>query len=135
MTILDRVGQQQEHEDILGGKGRSLTYVFFEGQTNPAMFFADIVTEPGAYAGYHRHERHDTILYVLSGMAEHYQDGERCALKPGDAVLVKSGHAHAIKNIGDEDLRIIEFGAVPAEEGLPRSLGTRLPLPEELSDW
>ena len=135
MTIKDRVGQRQEGQDMLDGKGKYLLYWFFEGQIDPAMSFIDIVLAPDAYAGYHQHERHDSILYLLSGTVEHYQDGERRTLKPGDAVLVKSGHAHAVKNVGAEDSRVIEFFVVPTSEPLPSSLTTRLPLPEDISDW
>jgi quercetin dioxygenase-like cupin family protein len=135
MTIIDRVGQQQEIEGLLEGKGECLLYVFFREENAPTMFFGDMAFEPGAYAGYHRHEMHDTILYVLSGTAEHYQEGERRTLKPGDAVLIKSGHPHACRNIGDEDLKIIEFAAILAGERPPGPGGMPLPLPADIADW
>ena len=132
MTIKDRVGQQREWPNLAGGKGMALFYLFFRGQLDPAATFGDIVFEPGAYAGYHRHEGHESILYVLAGRAENYQDGERCILEPGDALLTKSGQAHAVRNIGDGDLRLLEFNAAVAGE---KRSGTLLPLPEEISDW
>jgi len=135
MTIKDRVGQQQEGQDMVGGKGGYQLYWFFQGETDPSISFINILFQPGAYAGYHRHERHDTILYVLSGVAEHYQEGDLTTLNPGDAVLVRSGNAHAVKNIGDEDLRIIEFFAALTSEDLPSSPVASLPLPEAISDW
>jgi quercetin dioxygenase-like cupin family protein len=135
VTITDRVGQQQEIDGLLEGKGKCLLYMFFQDEVAPTMFFADMAFEPGAYAGYHRHDSHDTILYVQSGTAEHYQEGERRILKRGDAVLIKSGHPHACRNVGDEDLKITEFGAVLAGEVPPGPGGIRLPLPVDIADW
>jgi quercetin dioxygenase-like cupin family protein len=106
---------------------------FFQEEIDPSMFFAYMMLEPGAYAGYHQHDTHDSILYILSGTAEHYQDSERCMLEPGDAVLVKSGHPHAVKNIGDKGLEVLEFAAYPEGQHAPGA--TRLPLPEPIADW
>lgn len=137
MTIKDRVGQQQVFRDGLGGKGRGLAYSFFRGQVDPSMSFAEYVSEPGTYAGYHRHDGSGSIMYILSGKAEHFQEGERCILEAGDAILVKSGQAHAIRNVGDEDCRLLEFLYVEVREGDldPGSTLTVLPLPEAISDW
>ena len=61
MTIKDRVGQQHEVQGMLGGKGKALSYSFFEAWIDPAMLLADIVLEPRAYAGYHRHQGHEEL--------------------------------------------------------------------------
>ena len=134
MTIKARISQQQEGEGMMEGKGRYTGCRLFREEIDPTMLFAYMVFEPGAYAGYHRHDTHDSILHVLSGTAEHYQDGERCTLEPGDAVLIKSG-PHAVKNIGDEGLEIIEFLAHPGGEYPWGSSFTRFPLPAAISDW
>jgi quercetin dioxygenase-like cupin family protein len=131
MTIKDKLGEQREIQDLHDGKGKALAYIFFQGKIGSSMGFFDLVLEPGAYAGYHRHEGNEEILYVVSGKAENYQDGERCTLEPGDAILVKSGQAHAVKNIGHEDLKILGFVAIPGGE----LAISNLPRPESLSDW
>lgn len=128
----DRVGQQRELPNLAGGRGISLFYQFFEDQLEPGTMLGDIAIEPGAYAGHHRHEGHQSILYMLSGRAESYQGGERCILEPGDAMLSKPGQAHAIRNIGDVDLRLLEFNAAVAGKKRDHTL---LPLPEAISDW
>ena len=135
MTLVDRLGDAEEIEGLLQGQGKCLLYVFFREENAPTMFFGHMAFEPGAYAGYHRHDAHDTILYLLAGTAEHYQEGERRILAPGDAVLIKVGHPHACRNIGDEDLRIVEFGAVLADELPPGRIGVPLPLPADIADW
>jgi quercetin dioxygenase-like cupin family protein len=108
-------------------------YSYFDGKIDAPVMLLDLVIEPSDYVGYHQHDGNQEVLYVLSGTAEHFQDGERCLLEPGDAVLVKSGQAHAIRNPGDEDLRyLVVFAAVSDAE---RGSVQNLPLPEALADW
>ena len=127
--VVEREGRQGMHD----GRGQVLGYEFFTGETKGLMRFADLVIEPGAYVGYHRHEGNLEILYVLSGRAEHVLDGDRCTLEPGDAVLIQSGHAHAIRNTGDEGFRyLLVFAAIPTGEW---GSVENLPLPEGVSDW
>ena len=135
MTIKDRFTPQLEGQDMLGGKGKWVARMLFQGEIAPTKACAHMILEPGTYAGYHQHHTQDSILYILSGTAEHYQDGERCILESGDAVLVKSGHPHAAKNIGDTELEVLEFLADPIGENPSGSSVTCLPLPDVLADW
>jgi quercetin dioxygenase-like cupin family protein len=134
MIVKDSVGEQGVFR---AGKGEVLAYSFFEGQIGPAMSFAEYVSQPGMYSEYHRHEGSGSILYVLSGRAEYFQEGERCILEGGDTTLLKSGQAHAIRNIGDEALGVLEFLylEVPGGDVDLRSTITNLPFPDEISDW
>lgn len=131
----ESIGEYTPVSGMRGGKGMTKAHVYFSGAREPGMFFVQIVFEPGAYAGYHTHSGHDAVLYVVSGKAESYHDGQRETLGPGDAVLVKSGQAHATKNMGDSDLTIVEFCAVPAGAIDSHTDSKRLPLPAALSDW
>ena len=131
----ESIGVYTPVSGMRGGKGMTQAHVYFSDAIEPGMFFIQIVFEPGAYAGYHEHSGHDAILYVVSGKAESYHNGQREILGPGDAVLVKSGEAHATKNVGDADLTILEFCAVPAGAIDPSTDSRRLPLPDALSDW
>lgn len=131
MTIKDTLGQRTQKLNMHDGRGETQVYGFFQGQVDSSMGFWDLVVKPGAYVGYHRHDGSAEILYVASGEAENFQKGERCTLRPGDAILVKSGQAHALRNIGDEDLRFLGFLAVPGGE----SAVSNLPLPEAISGW
>ena len=131
----ESAGEYMEIPGMLGGRGRAQAYMYFAGKADAGTFCAEIVLEPGAYAGYHQHAGHDCILYVVSGKAENYQDGKREILLPGDAVLVRSGQAHATRNIGDEDLKIVEFCTVPGGTIDINADAKPLDLPAELSDW
>jgi uncharacterized cupin superfamily protein len=133
MTIRDRWGTGRDVQGMHRGKGTIHAYSYFHGMIDAPVHLYDLVVEPLDYVGYHQHEGNQEILYILSGKAEHFQDGDRCLLGPGDAVLVKSGQSHAIRNPGDEDLRyLVVFAAVTEGE---RGSVQNLPLPDGISDW
>ena len=70
-------------------------------------------------------------MYLVSGRLEVFQDGDRCALEAGGAVLMKAGQSHAYRNVGEQDVRALGFFAAPRGE-----IGVEdLPFPEEISDW
>lgn len=130
MTIKDRAGKHEIAHGAHDGRGESLWYRFFE-ENDPSFGFFEAVFKQGAYAGYHRHEGSEEVLFVVSGKAENYQDGARCILDPGDAILTKSGQAHAIRNAGDTDLKVLGiFSPLSALASVEN-----LPLPDEISDW
>ena len=129
MTIKDKVGKYEVIEGMDDGRGEALVYWFFE-KSPPSFHFLEALLRPGAYVGYHLHKGNEEIIYVVSGKAENYQDGGRCILEAGDAILTKSGQAHAVRNIGDEDLKVL-ISAAP-REGVSVE---NLPLPDEISDW
>ena len=132
MTLKDELGTCRDVR-MHRGKGLIHAYSYFHEKIDAPVNLWDLVIEPADYVGYHQHDGNLEILYILSGTAEHFQNGERCLLGPGHAVLVKSGQAHAIRNPGDEDLRyLVVFTAVSDAE---RGSVENLPLPEELSDW
>ena len=62
MTIKDSLGEKREIRNMHDGKGKTLAYAFFQGEMEPSMMFFDLVFEPGAYAGYHRHEGNEEVL-------------------------------------------------------------------------
>ena len=128
-------GEYSEIHGLLDGRGLAKIHTYFTGKTHPGIWFAELVFAPSAYAGFHEHPVHDSILYIISGTAEHYQEENRETLGPGDAVLVKAGRAHAIKNTGAVDLKIVEVCAVPGVVAGTDASAKRLPLPSSLSDW
>ena len=131
----ESAGEYMAIPDMLNGKGMAQAHVFFADKLDPGTVFLEIVLEPGAYAGYHEHSGHDSILYVISGKAENYQDGKREVLGPGDAVLIKSGQAHAVRNIGTSDLKQVELCAVPGGSIDIYADAVPMDLPAALSDW
>ncbi|MFN2285284.1 MAG: cupin domain-containing protein, partial [Anaerolineae bacterium] len=121
MAVIERVSEQGEVLNLHEGKGKGLAHIFFSKELGSSLLFFDLELEPGAYAGHHRHSDNVEILYILSGRAENFQDGKRQVLEAGDAILTRTGESHAIKNIGEEVLYILGFGAgdIGAIDNLP----------------
>ena len=130
--ITDKLGEELELLDVHGGKGMILAYPFFGGEIAQSMTFFSLAFEPGVYFGYHLHEKHEEVVYILSGTVEAFEEGERRNLVPGDAILLKPGKAHAFRAVGDEPVKVVGFVAMPAEE---QPVATTMPLPSALSDW
>lgn len=57
----------------------------------------------------HRHPDSPELIQVLSGHGEHWQDGEREPLRPGDLVLVPAGRPHVSLAAPGEVLRLLCF--------------------------
>jgi mannose-6-phosphate isomerase-like protein (cupin superfamily) len=134
VTIKDTISEEIQGQDMHQGQGKFVGCFLFRGDIDTSMALPWMRFEPGAFAGYHRHERHDSILYVVSGTGEHCQDGEMCRLEPGDAVLIKAGCPHALKNIGNEGLEVLEFVAQPGDQNPFDSVG-EVPMPEAMAAW
>lgn len=69
---------------------------------------------PEASIGRHTHENNSEIGYVISGTGVAWFDGGEEPLRPGTCHYCPRGHAHGMRNDGDEDLVIF---TVVAEHG------------------
>ena len=72
-----------------------------------------ITIKPGAMLGLHWHPNANEWNYVLRGKGQValFGSGGRgavAALTPGDAAYYPQGFGHAIENIGEEDLEIVQ---------------------------
>ncbi len=54
--------------------------------------------EPGRDHPFHTHPTREEIIYVLSGRAEQWINGEKRILGPGEMVLVRKGEVHGTYN-------------------------------------
>jgi len=70
-------------------------------------FFAKMTLDPGSSIGPHVHEGEMEVFYIVSGIAEYYDNGETVTLLPGDTALNPSGESHSIRSIGDKPLVLI----------------------------
>jgi quercetin dioxygenase-like cupin family protein len=57
----------------------------------------------------HRHPDGPEVIHVLAGRGEHWQEGERVAVAPGDLLLVPTGRAHATVAAAGGTLRLLCF--------------------------
>jgi quercetin dioxygenase-like cupin family protein len=70
----------------------------------------DVELAPGgATTPAHRHVYFEEAIYVHSGSARAWVEGQVYPLKAGEAVLIPTGHRHMIRNAGAEPLRLLTF--------------------------
>ena len=57
----------------------------------------------------HSHPEGEELIYILSGFGEAWVDGKIQAIRAGSAVLFDQGSVHMIRNIGDEEMKVVCF--------------------------
>ena len=80
-------------------------------------FVHEVRIPPGVVIGPHRHFDNEEVYVIVQGEGEMTVDGETEKIKPGDAVLTKSGSVHSFTNSGPNDALLIVFEAVMKPEG------------------
>jgi mannose-6-phosphate isomerase-like protein (cupin superfamily) len=90
-------------------KDRSKIWELFHPSSSPANGFsvAEALVEPGQETDAHRHILSQEIYYILEGTGKMRVDKELSDVSAGDAVFMKPGMAHNVKNTGSGPLRIL----------------------------
>ncbi|MBM6673320.1 cupin domain-containing protein [Marseilla massiliensis] len=83
-----------------GGKGELCTRNYIDGKCK----IMKSCLRPGASSGLHTHEGNCEIVYIISGTATFYYDGEKETANPGEVHYCPEGHAHYMENNTDTDL-------------------------------
>lgn len=87
-----------------------------------------LVLPPGTSIGYHSHDIHEELYFVVSGRARGTVDDVTLDLKSGDCTLCPLGSSHGIYNNGSGDLGIIctLHSSLPSGEWGAKNLGDDL---------
>ena len=88
------------------GGGQTVGYSFFSKVPNLKLVFRKRALKPGSGIGLHV-QREDEIYYVLSGTGTMTLDGKTVDVKPGTAVLTRTGSSHSLRQTGSDDLVIL----------------------------
>lgn len=88
------------------GGGNSLGYTFFNDAKDYKTVFKKRVLKAGAAIGHHT-QKEDEVYYIVSGNGEMKLNDETYSVKPGDAILTRTGSSHSLKNTTKEDLVVI----------------------------
>jgi mannose-6-phosphate isomerase-like protein (cupin superfamily) len=88
------------------GTGQSIGCNFFNKVPGFKLAFHKRVLHPGASIGYHLQDT-DEVYYIDSGTGKMTINGNTFDVKPGDAILTRTGSSHSIVQTGSSDLTII----------------------------
>jgi uncharacterized cupin superfamily protein len=81
-----------------GGRADGCAYNFLDFTVLPA----------GADIGIHTHEADNEEIYVvISGRGLMHLDGDQFEVGAGHVIVNRPGGTHGLKNIGDEELRLV----------------------------
>ena len=61
----------------------------------------------------HSHTEGEELIYIMSGTGQAWVDGEIQPMHTGTAVLFEQGQVHMIRNVGDEEMKVVCFFAPP----------------------
>jgi mannose-6-phosphate isomerase-like protein (cupin superfamily) len=105
--VIEHDDQVAKHEPgTHNGGGQTVGYSFFSKVPNLKLVFRKRAFKPGSGVGHHV-QKEDEIYYVLSGRGTMVLDGKTVDIKPGTAVLTRTGSSHSLKQVGEEDLVIM----------------------------
>lgn len=99
----------EARENMRGGTGTVTInhYLKPEELTARTRLCAEMIVPPGASVGLHQHDNEDEIYIVTAGSGIISESDSEQRVETGDAILTGNGAAHAVRNDGDVDLRII----------------------------
>ena len=90
-------------------KDGSMIRELYHPASSPVRGFsvAEALIKPGQDTEAHRHILSQEIYYVLEGNGEMHIGEETSEVAAGDAIFIKPGELHNIKNLGAGELRIL----------------------------
>ncbi len=98
-------------QNMRGGQGEvEIIHLFQPGEfKGKARLLARIILQPGASIGMHEHSGEEEIYYIEAGQAVLTDSSlaNEVIMNEGDASLTLSGQSHAIRNAGQEALRLL----------------------------
>jgi mannose-6-phosphate isomerase-like protein (cupin superfamily) len=91
------------------GGTREISFARVVARSRGSIRFIDLsVLGPGADIGCHTHDVDNEELYiVVSGRGWMTLDGHGFEVGPGHVILNRPGGTHGLRNIGEEELRIV----------------------------
>ena len=92
-----------------GGEGvlHSTILATPEEMMGKGRVFNRILLESGCSIGTHTHVGDAEFFYILSGHGVASDDGIEIAVEAGDVVVTADGHAHGLRNDGQDPLELL----------------------------
>jgi mannose-6-phosphate isomerase-like protein (cupin superfamily) len=91
-----------------GGASVPFSRIFGEKDFDSDFRWLDLcIVKPGAEIGVHSHLVDDEIYVILKGNATKIVNGEEARVGPGDAILLRCGGSHGLRNESDEEVHVL----------------------------
>lgn len=74
---------------------------------------SELIIEPGVEVPVHTHDPQADSIYIVSGKAEVFLNGEWVSVESGDYLFVPPDVEHGIRNTGSESLRLFIHHSPP----------------------
>lgn len=105
--LKESIHNGQVAEVIHGGTGKAVVRRLFWGKLSTPLFVYYLVLPPESTVGSHKHVGSEEIYCFLEGKGVMTVDDNELIVGPGDAILTKTGSSHALRNVGEIDIRAI----------------------------
>ena len=101
--------QERRVENMAGGEGHVIIRDILSQDRlgEKCRMYAEVTLEPGCSLGVHEHRGECESYYILQGVGEYTDDGEKRRVQAGDVTVTPSGHSHGLANRGDTDLKFM----------------------------
>ena len=99
------------------GPGDRYTFLVTARESNGAMFSLDCIVGAGGGPPPHRHLVEDELFFVYAGSISFTANDETRTVSAGESVFVPRGTAHAYRNDGPDDARMVAVYTPGGMEG------------------
>jgi quercetin dioxygenase-like cupin family protein len=113
------------------GPGDRYTFLVTGDESAGSMFALDCVVGAGGGPPPHRHLAEDELFYLYGGSISFTAGGETRTVSAGESVFVPRGTAHAYRNDGQTEARMIAVYTPAGMEGWFREVCTPVGDPAE----
>ena len=106
-----------------GGATVPFTRIFGEEDFDSDFRWLDLcIVKPGAEIGGHSHQVDDEIYFIVEGNATKIVNDEEAKVGPGDAVLLRCGGSHGLRNESDQEVHVLVLDVLALPEANQRFL-------------
>jgi mannose-6-phosphate isomerase-like protein (cupin superfamily) len=95
--------------------GKAYTIPLVTEQTGAKEIAGLMGVMPAGSGGvrYHYHDKRESVLFILSGQGKALVEGKEYGLGPNTVMFVPPKQKHKVMNVGNSELRYIEFFTNP----------------------
>ncbi len=106
-----------------GGASVPYTRILGQGELSSDFRWLDLcIVKPEAEISFHGHRIDDEIYFILQGHGVQRVNDQEATVGPGDAILLRCGGSHGLRNESDEELHVLVIDLLAPQEANQRLL-------------